>query len=95
MRISLTKFSTSRAAIIWIGSTSTKLLSGALFQLDHLPKVLMVLTTLDPLSYGVDGLRVALIGATRFGVARDLLVLTFAALATLCLGAWRFSDIEL
>jgi len=58
-------------------------LSGALFPLDHLPKVLTVLTTLDALSYGVDGLRRALIGATRFGLARDLLVLTLAALATL------------
>jgi len=39
-------------------------LSGVLFPLDHLPKVLTVLTTLNPLSYGVDGLRAALMGAT-------------------------------
>jgi len=69
-------------------------LSGALFPLDHLPKTLTMLTSLDPLSYGVDGLRGALIGATQFGMMRDLLVLTVVAFATLCLGAWRFSEIE-
>jgi ABC-2 type transport system permease protein len=69
-------------------------LSGALFPLDHLPKVLTILTTLDPLSYGVDGLRTALIGATQFGMMRDLLVLVVVAFATLGLGAWRFSKIE-
>jgi ABC-2 type transport system permease protein len=69
-------------------------LSGALFPLDHLPKMLTMLTSLDPLSYGVDGLRGALTGATQFGMMRDLLVLTVVAFTTLCLGAWRFSEIE-
>jgi ABC-2 type transport system permease protein len=69
-------------------------LSGALFPLDHLPKLLTVLTSLDPLSYGVDGLRGALTGATQFGMVRDLLVLMVVAFAALCLGAWRFSEIE-
>jgi ABC-2 type transport system permease protein len=69
-------------------------LSGALFPLNHLPKLLTVLTSLDPLSYGVDGLRGALTGATQFGMVRDLLVLMVVALAALCLGAWRFSEIE-
>jgi ABC-2 type transport system permease protein len=69
-------------------------LSGALFPLDRLPKMLTMLTSLDPLSYGVDGLRGALTGATQFGMMRDRLVLTVVAFATLCLGAWRFSEIE-
>jgi ABC-2 type transport system permease protein len=69
-------------------------LSGALFPLDHLPKLLTVLTSLDPLSYGVDGLRGALTGATQFGMVRDLVVLMVVAFAALCLGAWRFSEIE-
>ena len=56
--------------------------------------VLMMLTSLDPLSYGVDGLRATLIGATQFGMMKDVLVLTGVAFATLCLGAWRFSAIE-
>jgi ABC-2 type transport system permease protein len=46
-------------------------LSGALFPLDHLPKMLKMLTSLDPLSYGVDGLRGALTGATQFGLLSE------------------------
>src|SRR5438309_2417544 len=37
-------------------------LSGALYPLSNLPAALTVLTRLDPLSYGVDGLRGAFIG---------------------------------
>jgi ABC-2 type transport system permease protein len=69
-------------------------LSGALFPLNNLPKFLAVVTRLDPLSYGVDGLRGALIGVTHFGIATDLTVLAVVALALLYLGAWRFSKIE-
>jgi ABC-2 type transport system permease protein len=69
-------------------------LSGALFPLNNLPKVLAVVTRLDPLSYGVDGLRGALIGVTHFGIATDLVVLAVVAVALLYLGAWRFSKIE-
>src|SRR4029077_18710700 len=42
-------------------------LSGALYPLSNLPKVLAVLTRLDPLTYGVDGVRTVLIGASHFG----------------------------
>ena len=70
-------------------------LSGALFPLDHLPKALAVVTSVDPLSYGVDGLRTALIGRTHFGVIVDFAVLAAVAVAFLCLGAWRFSKIEI
>ncbi|HEV7507072.1 MAG TPA: ABC transporter permease [Thermoanaerobaculia bacterium] len=69
-------------------------LSGALFPLNNLPKVLAVVTKLDPLTYGVDGLRGALIGVTHFGIATDLIVLAVVAVALLYVGAWRFSKIE-
>ena len=69
-------------------------LSGALYPLDHLPRVLTAVTRVDPLSYGVDGLRTALIGQTHFGSAVDATVLVVLALAFICLGAWRFSKIE-
>ena len=42
-------------------------LSGALFPLTNLPVVLNILTTIDPLSYGVDGLRGSFIGVSHFG----------------------------
>jgi ABC-2 type transport system permease protein len=70
-------------------------LSGALFPLDNLPKALGVITAVDPLSYGVDGLRAALIAKTHFGSAVDLAVLGIVGAILLCLGAWRFSKIEI
>ncbi len=70
-------------------------LSGALFPLDHLPRALSIVTSADPLSYGVDGLRTALIGRTHFGSVVDLAVLAVVAVMLLCLGAWRFSKIEI
>ena len=70
-------------------------LSGALFPLNNLPKALAVVTRLDPLSYGIDGLRAALIGKATFGAAVDASVLVVVAIGLLCLGAWRFSKIEI
>ena len=70
-------------------------LSGALFPLENLPRVLSVITKIDPLSYGIDGLRAALIARTHFGSAIDLIVLGIFAAILLCVGAWRFSRIEI
>src|SRR4030095_8005486 len=70
-------------------------LSGALYPLNNLPKVLAVLTRLDPLTYGVDGVRTVLIGASHFGSVKDLAVLVGVALVLLSVGAWRFSKIEI
>jgi ABC-2 type transport system permease protein len=70
-------------------------LSGALFPLENVPKALGIVTSLDPLSYGVDGLRGALIGRSHFGMAIDLIVLAAVGVLFLCFGAWRFSKIEI
>ena len=70
-------------------------LSGALFPLNSLPKALSVATKLDPLSYGVDGLRAALIGKGVFGITLDATALLAAAIVLMILGAWRFSKIEI
>ena len=69
-------------------------LSGALFPLQNLPALLNVLTRVDPLSYGVDGLRSVLIAQAHFGVITDALVLGVLAAIVVGLGAWRFSRIE-
>src|SRR5689334_20810375 len=50
-------------------------LSGALFPLTNLPKALSTITAADPLSYGIDGLRGALIGISHFGLWTDVAVL--------------------
>jgi ABC-2 type transport system permease protein len=70
-------------------------LSGALYPLANLPKALAVLTRVDPLTYGVDGVRGALIGVTHFGISWDLGALAFVAVLLLGVGAWRFSKIEI
>ena len=69
-------------------------LSGALFPLSGLPPVMAVVTRLDPLAYGVDGLRGTLIGATQFGVLLDILVLVTTAAVCLAVGRYLFSRIE-
>jgi ABC-2 type transport system permease protein len=69
-------------------------LSGALYPLSGLPPALQVATHLDPLSYGVDGLRDAFIGESHFGVAIDLAVLGVLAALFLALGARAFSRIQ-
>ena len=70
-------------------------LSGALFPLTRdLPTALTVATRLDPLSYGIDGLRSALIGLANIGVAIDVVVLAVLATLLLALGAWAFSKIQ-
>jgi ABC-2 type transport system permease protein len=70
-------------------------LSGALFPLNGVPKVLSVIATVDPLSYGVDGLRATLVGGAHFGIALDLGVLVVITAIFIVLGAWLFSRIEL
>jgi ABC-2 type transport system permease protein len=69
-------------------------LSGAMFPLDNLPKALAILTRLDPLSYGVDGLRHALNGVPHFGLATDFLVLSVVAALLLALSSYLFSRIQ-
>jgi ABC-2 type transport system permease protein len=70
-------------------------LSGALYPLDGLPAALKAVTAVNPLSYGVDGLRSTLIGMTHFGLPLDLSVLAAVAVVFLGLGAYSFSKIQL
>ena len=69
-------------------------LSGALFPLTNIPVVMKFFASIDPLSYGVDGVRGALIGVSHFGQLLDLAVLSVLTLAFLALGARQFSRIE-
>jgi ABC-2 type transport system permease protein len=70
-------------------------LSGALFPLQNLPKALNIITRLDPLSYGVDGLRGALGSGYHFGFMQDFLLLGVATTLLLIIGSYLFSKIEL
>ncbi len=70
-------------------------LSGALFPLNNLPTALSIATGLDPLTYGIDGLRGAFIGDSHFGMSTEISVLTGVAWLFLVLGAWSFSRIQI
>jgi ABC-2 type transport system permease protein len=70
-------------------------LSGALFPLTNIPKLLVIATSVDPLSYGIDGLRSSLIGISHYGMGVDALVLVAIAVAFQMLGGYFFSKIEL
>lgn len=70
-------------------------LSGALFPLINLPKLLNFLAIIDPLSYGVDGLRSAFAGAAHFALSTDLAVLFVLGAILLGAGSYLFSRIQL
>ena len=69
-------------------------LSGALYPLQGLPVALAVLTRVDPLTYGIDGVRGTMTGVTHFGVPADVAVLLGVGVLFVIAGAWRFSKIE-
>ena len=66
------------------------LLSGALFPVGNLPPQVQVLAYLDPLTYGVDGLRGALLGLSSFPLLLDLGVLVLSCLLMVSLAAYFF-----
>jgi ABC-2 type transport system permease protein len=68
--------------------------SSALFPVPDLPGPVRLAVRLNPLSYGVDGLRGALSGGFAFGVATDFAVLVCLAAILLAIGAYLFSKIE-
>jgi len=70
-------------------------LSGALFPLSNLPGPIAIVSRLDPLSYGVDGLRGILINQTAFGLPMDFLVLGAVLVILLAIGSYLFSRIEI
>jgi ABC-2 type transport system permease protein len=69
--------------------------SSALFPLDGLPKPLQIGVRMNPLTYGVDGLRGALSLDFAFGVVTDAIVLGALAVVLLAIAAYLFSRIEL
>ena len=68
--------------------------SSALFPVPDLPGAVRRVVQLNPLSYGVDGLRGALNGGFAFGVATDFAVLRSLSAILLAVGAHLFSKIE-
>ena len=69
-------------------------LSGALFPLTGLPPVMQAIIRLDPLTYGVDGLRGTLISTSSFGLFTDLTILLVLAGILMVIGSYLFSKIQ-
>jgi ABC-2 type transport system permease protein len=68
--------------------------SGAIFPVGNLKGFLHMLLRLNPLTYGVDGLRGALSHGAVFGIGTDFFVLVLAASALLAVASYFFSRIE-
>jgi len=69
-------------------------LSGALFPLEGLPRIINFIASINPLSYGVDGMRGVLIGTSHFGLAIDALVLGIGGTLFVATGGYLFSKIQ-
>jgi len=65
-------------------------LSGALYPLNNLPAVIRYLSFIDPLTYGVDGMRAAFTGFSVFPVYADLIVMVIISSAMVLLSAYLF-----
>lgn len=70
-------------------------LSGALYPVDNLAPVIDVLVRLNPLSYGIDGLRGSLLTQFHFGIWSDFSVLIIITIIFLGLGSYLFKKIEI
>ena len=69
-------------------------LSGALFPISSLPSWIAPVTLLDPLTYGVEGIRYGLTGVSQINPITSFIVLgSFAAVMTV-LGAYLFKKIR-
>jgi len=70
------------------------LLSGALFPVENFPVPVRILAYLDPLTYGVDGLRWGLLGISSHGPWIDAGVLLASSILMIALGAFFFERCE-
>lgn len=72
----------------------TFLLSGALFPLDKLPPWLAGISYIDPLTYGVDGLRGLIIGTSHLPLIIDFAILSGFCVAMILLATYMFKKTE-
>jgi ABC-2 type transport system permease protein len=69
-------------------------LSGALFPISSLPAWLEPVTLIDPLTYGVEGIRYGLTGASQINPVISLAVIAGFAVAMTVIGAWLFRKVS-
>jgi ABC-2 type transport system permease protein len=66
-------------------------LSGALFPLNNVPVWMKIASYADPLTYGIDGMRLSLVGIGMFDIWFDLGILTIWSLSMLIFGGYIFA----
>ncbi len=69
-------------------------LSGTFFSLDNLPKGIRLVTKINPLTYGVDGLRETLTGVVNYNYWNDAVILMVLLMILLGLGTYFFEKIK-
>ena len=69
-------------------------LSGSLFPLDNLPKALNIITMINPLTYGIDGIRGSLTSVHHISFLIDFLVVASLTLIAILIGNYLFSKTE-
>ena len=69
-------------------------LSGALYPLENFPVWLRYISKIDPLTYGVDGLRGALIGVSSFSIFYNFIFMVIFSSVMILLGAYFFEKSE-
>ncbi len=70
-------------------------LSGALFPIDSLPENIRSLTLLDPLTYGVEGIRYGLLGTSQIDPLVSFVVLSGYTVVMIFIGAYLFRKISI
>jgi ABC-2 type transport system permease protein len=70
------------------------LFSGAILPLDSFPSWIRYFAYIDPLTYGVDGLRFCLTGVGEFSLILNLLLLSISCAAMVGLGTYLFDKTE-
>ncbi len=69
-------------------------LSDSIFPASALPTYVQYITYLNPLTYGVDGLRNALLGYGTFSVGTDLLAMVISMIIMVSIATYAFSKTE-
>ena len=69
-------------------------LSGALFPMESMPRAVEAISSINPLTYGVDGLRGVLINGAHYTLISNFTILIVIATIMMIIGAYLFSRMQ-
>jgi ABC-2 type transport system permease protein len=69
-------------------------LSGSMYPLDNIPKVMKVIASVNPLSYAIDAMRTTMINQSHFGLTTDFIVMLGSLIVLFGFSVYRFKRIE-